>query len=132
MKIFLDTSFIVAFVNDNDSLHEKALELKDIFQNNDCYISNLIIREIVTVIGNRIDTETAINTYNIIINLCTILEEHEIREFNNKVMELYEIFNNKLSFVDCSNIVLMRENTIKQILTFDKQFKRTNEIEVIN
>lgn len=131
MKLFIDTNYIVSLVNNNDSLHNRAKELKEILTNNNCFISNLIISEIVTVIGNRINTKTAIKTYNTIINLCTILNEYEIKNFNNKVMELYEKYDNKLSFKDCSNIVLMRENNIKRIITFDKEFKRSNEIEII-
>ena len=55
MKIFVDSSFLIALVNENDSLHEKSLEYIDLIEKNDCYISNLVINEVITVIGNKID-----------------------------------------------------------------------------
>jgi predicted nucleic acid-binding protein len=51
MKVFLDSSFIIALIINNDELHDssKTLKEKGIFDNT-CYVSNLIVNEIVTVI----------------------------------------------------------------------------------
>ena len=46
MKIFLDSSFLIALINDNDFLHEKALEYVKLTETNECYISNLIIMKL--------------------------------------------------------------------------------------
>ena len=58
MKIFVDSSFIIALVNENDSLHESSLEYIDLIEKNECYISNLVINEVITVVGNKIDLES--------------------------------------------------------------------------
>ena len=56
MKIFLDSSFLIAYVIETDENNKLAYKLENqgIFDN-ECYISNLIINEIVTVIGNKIN-----------------------------------------------------------------------------
>ena len=38
MKIFIDSSFLIALINENDSLHEKSLQYLDLIEKNDCYI----------------------------------------------------------------------------------------------
>jgi len=40
--------------------------------------------------------------------------------------------NNKLSFTDCTNIAIMRINKIKNIATFDKDFKDIEGINVVS
>ena len=68
-KLFLDSSFILALINSNDSLHNRALELKDILDENDCYISNLIINEVITIIGNKMGLDVALQSYDLLTNL---------------------------------------------------------------
>lgn len=44
-KVFLDTSFILAYVNSNDELHENALRLEDAenILSQNCYINNKLL-----------------------------------------------------------------------------------------
>jgi predicted nucleic acid-binding protein len=55
MKCFLDSSFIIALIMEKDDLHKKAIKLenKEKISENECYISNLVISEVITVIGNK-------------------------------------------------------------------------------
>ncbi|MDO5852021.1 MAG: type II toxin-antitoxin system VapC family toxin [Methanobacteriaceae archaeon] len=132
-KIFLDTNFILGLLLANDSTHYKALKLKEtkkIFQN-DCYISNHVLDEIITLTSDKSDYDNVIKTYFMIKDNFTILNEYHISNFNDKVMNTYYKFNNKLSFTDYSIIKVMKENNIKQIVTFDKEFKRCEDIEII-
>lgn len=41
-KVFLDTSFIIAYINSNDELYENALKLEEAenILSQDCYINN--------------------------------------------------------------------------------------------
>ena len=124
MKIFVDSSFLIALVNENDSLHEKSLEYIDLIEKNDCYISNLVINEVITVIGNKIDLETAISAFDLINDIFHVINEYEIKDFNSTSMLIYEKHNTKLSFTDCSIIVDMHYHKIENLLSFDKEFKK--------
>lgn len=132
MKVFLDSSYIIAYAVPNDSLHKKALLLEDIILNNDCYISNYIINEVITVIGNKTNLEIAKNIYYSLTDEFKILNEYEIENFNKNVMKIYEKYNTKLSFTDSSIIELMNKNKIKNLLTFDNYFKNVENINLIN
>lgn len=131
MKIFVDSSFLIALVNENDSLHEKSLEYIDLIEKNDCYISNLVINEVITVIGNKIDLETAISAFDLINDIFHVINEYEIKDFNSNTMLIYEKHNTKLSFTDCSIIVDMHYHKIENLLSFDKEFKKAEEINLI-
>lgn len=130
-KLFLDSSFILALINSNDSLHNRALELKDILDENDCYISNLIINEVVTIIGNKIGLDVALQSYDLLTNLCVVVNEYNDSKFNYKIIEQYQKFNAQLSFTDSSILLVMKKYNITKLLSFDKKFKRVRDIEVI-
>ena len=131
MKIFVDSSFLIALVNENDSLHEKSLEYIDLIEKNDCYISNLVINEVITVIGNKIDLETVISAFDLINDIFHVINEYEIKDFNSTTMLIYEKHNTKLSFTDCSIIVDMHYHKIENLLSFDKEFKKAEGINLI-
>lgn len=131
MKIFLDSSFIIALVNDNDSLHEQALEYLELTEANECYISNLIINEVITVIGNKLGLEIAISTYDLLTTIFNIVNEYDLVDFNSNVMLLYGAYNTKLSFTDSSIIYIMEEEGIDNLLSFDNEFKKVDSIKLI-
>ena len=131
MKIFLDSSFIIALVNDNDSLHERALEYLELTESNECYISNLIINEVITVIGDKLGLEIAVSAYGLLISVFNIVNEYDLADFNSNVMLLYETYKTKLSFTDSSIVYIMEEKGINNLLSFDKEFKRVKSIKLI-
>ena len=132
MKYFIDSSYIIALVNEKDSLHEKALEYLELLDANECYISNLIINEVITIIGNKIDLKTAITTYDLLNRVFDVIDEYESKDFNYNTMIIYETYNTKLSFTDSSIIEVMRKNNIINLVSFDKEFKRVKNINLIS
>ena len=131
MKIFIDSSFLISLVNENDSLHEKSLQYLDLIDENECYISNLVINEVITVIGNKIDLKAAISAFDLLNDIFNIIDEYEMKDFNSSVMLIYEKYGAKLSFTDCSILVNMYHHEIENLLSFDKEFKRVDDINLI-
>jgi predicted nucleic acid-binding protein len=132
MKVFLDSSFLISYAIATDENHKLAIKIKKkgIFDN-ECYISNLVINEIVTVIGNKVGLNLAVNTYNAIKDNCSLINEHNIENFNDKVLTIYKNYNSKLSFTDCAILETMKKNNIKKIASFDKHFKNKKNIKII-
>lgn len=134
MNIFLDSSFIISFALESDENFKEAdilIEQENIFEQ-DCYISNYIINEVITIIGNKLDLNRAKETYYILQDNFTILNEHEIDNFNDKVMDIYEEYDTKLSFTDSTILLLMEYYDVSTLVTFDKGFKKNKEINLIN
>lgn len=126
MKIFIDSTFIISLLNNNDPYHESAINIvndEELLKTNNLFTSNLVLDEIVSVIGAKLGLEAAINAYDLLNDNCTILNEYEIKNFNEKVMDVYRSTEAKLSFTDCSIIVVLKEFDIDSLVSFDKEFK---------
>ena len=134
MKIFLDSSFIISFALESDENFKKAdmlIQQENIFEQ-DCYISNYVINEVITIIGNKSDINLAKETYYILKDNFTILDEQKIENFNDKVMAIYEEYDTNLSVTDASILLLMEYYDIPTLVSFDEGFKKNEEINLIN
>ena len=129
-KVFLDTSFIIALAFDNDENNKRAVEFKNILSE-DCYINNSIVNEVVTVSNNKGDSTKAGIMFNFLVDNFTIINEYNIITYNDKTMFNFNNHNGKLSFTDSGIITTMVEHDIKKLVTFDKAFKKEDQIEVI-
>ena len=134
MKIFIDSSFFISYALESDENFEKSNILSEQLniEEQECYISNYVINEVITVIGNKLDLNRAKETYYILQDNFKILNEHEIENFNDKVMDIYEEYDTKLSFTDSSTILLMEHYDIPTLVSFDEGFKKNEEINLIN
>lgn len=138
IKIFLDTNFIIGLILSNDDLHVKSFEIYEKYdiENQDCYVSNHVLDEIITIIGQYEGSNLAINTYLIIKDNFTILNEYNIPNFNSKVMATYieKNINNKqkVGFTDSSIIEIIKYYHLDKLVTFNKKLAKTSPVSVIN
>ena len=136
-NILIDTNFIIAYLLELDESHKRAIHLEDyekILENN-LFITNHIIDEIITIIGQKAGPKDAINTYRLIKDNFIIINEYEINDFNDKVMATYNKLNKKkqkIGFTDCSIIETAKLYNLDAIVTFDKGFKNNGIIEIIS
>lgn len=138
-KVFLDTSFILAYVNSNDELHENALRLEKVENvlSQDCYINNNVLNEVLTLTGRKINIKAAEEIYYGMIDSFEILNEYNIFNYTAKAFDIFKrnIGKNsektKLSFTDSSIILTMQESNIHDLVSFDQEFKNFNEINLI-
>lgn len=130
-KIFLDTSFIIALAFDNDENNKSAVNLLNILQE-DCYINNSIVNEVVTVSNNKGDSTKAKKMFDFLIDNFIVINEYSIINYNSKTMVNFSKHNGKLSFTDSGIITTMTEYNIKKLVTFDKAFRKENRVDVIS
>jgi|SRR3989344_5584148 len=132
--IFLDSSLIVADKIENDQHHKEAAKtMNDIATGKygNPLISDYIFDEILTVIFSRSKKlPIAIETGQEIRNSV------EIRRITESDFEdAWQIFKNqkntKLSFTDCTTLALMLKEGIRNIATFDQDFSKIKEINVV-
>lgn len=137
-KYFLDTNFIIGLILSNDDLHMKSVELNDKYdlENQDCYVSNHVLDEIITIIGQYEGSNLAYNTYLMIKDNFTILNECNIPTFNSKVMTTYLEKNindkQKVGFTDSSIIEIIKYYHLDKLVTFDKKLTKNSPVSVIS
>jgi len=132
--IFIDSSLIVADKIENDQHHKEAAKtMNDIATGKygNPLISDYIFDEILTVIFSRSKKlPIAIETGQEIRNS---VEIRRITESNFE--DAWQIFKNqkntKFSFTDCTTLALMLKEGIKNIATFDQDFSKVKEINVV-
>lgn len=138
MKILFDTNFIVAYILKSDESHQRAIFLDDdenIFDN-ERFITNHIVDEVVTIIGQKSNPEVALKTYRFLKDNFTIINEYDCFDFNDRVMARYNKMNNsnnqKIGFTDSSIIETAKLFELDGIVTFDKEFQRNDEVDIIS
>lgn len=138
-KVFLDTSFILAYVNSNDELHDNALRLEETenILSQDCYINNNVLNEVLTLTGRKMNVDAAEEIYYGLIDSFEILNEYTIFNYTAKTFDIFKKIvgtnskKTKLSFTDSSIILTMQESNITDLVSFDQQFKNFNAINMI-
>jgi len=132
--IILDTSFIVSYYNIRDENHEKAVELmRDITNRKygNLYITDYIFDESVTVILIRLKSLFKTTIIGELIRKSTEMLEIERDSFE----EAWKLFKRQkktaFSFTDCTTLNTMEIKNVKNIATFDEDFKKIKGINVI-
>ena len=133
-----DTNFIVAYILKSDETHNRAILLEDnenIFDN-ERFITNHIVDEVVTIIGQKSNPELALKTYRFLKDNFTIINEYDCFDFNDRVMARYNKMNNhnkqRFGFTDSSIIETAKLFDIDSIVTFDKEFENNDEVDIIS
>ena len=129
-KIFIDSSYLIAIALNNDTNKEKALGLSELLAE-DCYISDKVINEVVTVVNTRGNYKQAVTVYHYMVDNFKIINEYEIPNYTEKTIQIFKKYEGNLSFTDSAIIVLMLERGINDLLSFDHGFKREGRINVI-
>ena len=107
-KVFLDTSFILAYVNSNDELHENALRLEEAenILSKECCINSNVLNEVLTLTGRKINVNAAEEIYYGMVDSFEILDEYDILNYTAKTFEIFKRIvgpnstKTKLSFTD--------------------------------
>ena len=135
MKILLDSSFIIAIFRKNDPLHQSAIENKEILDN-DCYISNGIVSEVITILGQKTKDIALVRlVYNYMKDNFTIINESDINMYSDNVFAIFEKYNKnkfKLGFIDCSEVVIYEYYNLDYVASFDEEFKLFDEINLMD
>ena len=134
-KILFDSSFIIAIFRKNDPLHQRAIENKEVLDN-DCYISNEIVSEVITILGQKTKDIALVRlAYNYMKDNFTIIDESSINMYNDNVFAIFEKYNKnkfKLGFIDCSEVFIYEYYNLGYVASFDGEFKLFDEIKLLD
>lgn len=129
-RIFVDTSFVLALINEQDQYHDQAENLSHKFENSLLMTTDAVLLEI----GNAMAKDFRAEAVAIIkvLRSSKRVEVIEIRErLFEKGLEVYEKYSDKTwGLVDCISFVVMQENGVTEALTFDGDFTQAGFIVV--
>lgn len=121
-QIFLDTSFIVALINERDQYHEQALGLADRYYSQLLIITNVILLEIANALARGYKRKAV----QVIEDLTSSNDVEVVclsSELFNQAFEVYKTRQDKAwRLVDSISFVVMQNRNIRAALTFDHDF----------
>ena len=91
--------------------------------------------EIITILMMRTkNLELTKKAYYFLENNFNIVNEYKIKNFNDKVFSVFKKYNDdnfRLSFIDCSIVIISKYYGLDKVVTFDSKFKLFNEIKLM-
>ena len=132
--IFLDSSVIVAYRNQDDANHADALRLFSELQKGRYaggLVTDYIVLETVTVVKRLMGHEAAVETGEALLGAGDITVMRSTQLFPHAWREFKARSTTGLSFVDASNLAAMKLAGVTRIATFDREFRKIKGIEVV-
>ena len=129
-RIFVDTSFVLALINERDQYHDQAETLSHKFENSFLITTDAVLLEIGNAMAKDFREEAVA-----IIKVLRSSKRVEVVEIDGRLfekgLEAYEKYRDKTwGLVDCISFVAMQENEITEALTFDGDFTQAGFIAV--
>lgn len=129
-RIFVDTSFVIALINEKDQYHDQAHALSYKFENSALITTDAVLLEIGNALAKDFREEAAK-----VIRVLRTARKVEVRGIDGKLFEdglaAYEKYADKTwGLVDCLSFVLMRKEGIREALTFDGDFEQAGFIKI--
>jgi len=132
LAVFLDASYLIAFYNESDVHHQKAVEIARKIDNNEyglSIISDGIFDEVISVVLRKFGKEKAkLFAKNIVNSIFIVYGDKNIF---TKALSIFNNSKDNFSFTDCTSQAIIEIAKIQYIATFDKLFEKL-KINVIN
>lgn len=123
--IFVDSSAIIALSDRKDEFFLQAIDWRNLHRTSGFCTSNIVFIESMGWIRHKRGKRLAVQTGNNILFGSGISVE---RVRQDDEVEAWQLFNKVdgrgLSMVDCTTLILMKRLKIKEIFTFDSDFKK--------
>lgn len=121
-EVFVDTLFVIAFINQQDAYHDKAAELADLYAGQLLVTTDVVLLEI----GNALARNFKQQAIEVIDDFLTSNEVEIVRltpQLFERAYSLYKQYQDKeWGLIDCVSFVVMRERGVNSALTFDQHF----------
>lgn len=121
-RIFIDTSFIIALVNERDDYHTVAQTIAERYDGRSMMISDAILLEVANALSRGFKVEAV----EIIEDFLSSEDVEVVRltpELFDRAFALFKTRQDKeWGLVDCLSFVIMGDRGVSDALTFDKHF----------
>lgn len=128
--IFLDSSYILSLIFENDINHLKAMQIRYVLEDEAKMINNTVLNEVL----NSIDSNNSKIEINYIINRLLSLHKIDFLNYDDYItsIKIFRYYNQSINFSDCTILKSMFENNINQIISFDSDFDKIKGIINVN
>lgn len=128
--IFLDSSYILSLIFENDINHLKAMQLRYLIEDEAKMINNTVINEVL----NSLEPNYSKIDINYIIDRLLSIHKIDFLNFDDYIMsiKIFKYYNQSINFADCTILKSMFDNNINHIISFDSDFDKIKGIRNVN
>jgi len=121
-QIFLDTSFVIALINERDQYYLAAQELVDLYDEELLVTSEPVLFEVANALSRAYKKE-AVRVIETLLESENVEVVRVTEDLFKRAFLLYKKYEDKdWGLVDCLSFVIMEEKNINEVLTFDRHF----------
>ena len=123
-KCFVDSSALIALNNPKDQYHENAIEIAHQLNQRQLVVSDAVLTETYTFLRYQSGYRVASNFLKIVLGGPSFIIAEVASSTRMATMTLLGQFRNyKISYCDALSVVIMKEQNIDQIFSFDHHFE---------
>lgn len=118
--IFLDSSYLIGLIVDNDKHHKKSHELWPLLTHEKKMINNMVLTEVLNSLKKN---NHHWNREKVIKSLLD-MDIVDYLSYNNYIesIQLFKYYNHGINFSDCTILESMMKNQVNKIVSFDSDF----------
>ena len=126
-KIFLDTAYLQALVDNRDSLHELALNVTDNLSLFLSVTSEMVLVELLNALCSKGEylRKAALDVVDNLRQDSSVEIIKQTPQLFYQALTFYRQRKDKsYSLTDCASMVIMKQQNILDVLTFDRHFQQ--------
>lgn len=126
MRLFVDTSALIALSDQTDQYHQRAKQfLRDTRPAPEFHTSSYILDEVITRLRFTAGVHVAVRFAELLWT-SRLYQIHPIEQRTERaaLTVLKKYADHPLSFTDCTTIVLMGQLGIERVFAFDQEFQK--------
>ena len=127
MRVFIDTSYLIAILDPKDDRHEKAIKVSQSLENNQQVTSEMVLTELLNAFSTRgkFLRQVSLNVLDSLISDPKVEIVSQSGELFEQACQYYkQRLDKEYSLTDCASMVIMRQRGIDEVLTHDHHFQQ--------
>ena len=123
--IFLDSTAIIALGVQADEFHTSSVVWRTKKKNESFFLSNAIFIETMSWVRHHYGRQMAVAMGNYLFSSDDITIERVTSDDEREAWALFQKIDGRgVSMVDCTSVIVMKRLKIKEIFSFDQDFKK--------
>lgn len=122
--VFADAYYYLAFVNDRDAAHVRALEVARTYRGR-TITTEWVLTEVADALSAPLQRPACLELFDFLSNDATVTVVEASHDLFERGMDLYaNRFDKSWSLTDCISFVAMEDRAIAEALTADRHFEQ--------
>ena len=124
--IFLDSTYLIGLMIDNDDYHEKAHQIRPVIDRERKLINNTVLVEVLNSLkknNHKLELDEIMDALLGLDKVVFLTDEDYDESF-----KLFKYYNLSVNYSDCTILNTMMDNNVSGVVSFESDFVKINGI----